>query len=47
MTAETPAYFKNQRKDVVPLLPASCSRVLEIGCGAGMFRNNLPGQLEY
>ena len=47
MTADTPAYFKNQRKDVVPLLPASCSRVLEIGCGAGVFRGNLPSQVEY
>ncbi|GAB4214414.1 MAG: hypothetical protein Fur007_10550 [Rhodoferax sp.] len=29
------SYFAHARTDIAPLLPAQCSRVLELGCGAG------------
>jgi 2-polyprenyl-3-methyl-5-hydroxy-6-metoxy-1,4-benzoquinol methylase len=28
-------YFGNERKDILPLLPAKAARVLEVGCGSG------------
>jgi 2-polyprenyl-3-methyl-5-hydroxy-6-metoxy-1,4-benzoquinol methylase len=30
-----PSYFENARSHIEPLLPAQCSDVLEVGCGAG------------
>lgn len=29
------AYFAHARKEIAPLLPRACGRVLEIGCGSG------------
>lgn len=34
-------YFKGQRNEVLPLLPATYKRVLEIGCGDGGFASGL------
>jgi len=34
-------YYKNDRKEMIPLLPNEYSTVLEIGCGEGNFRKNL------
>jgi len=34
-------YYKNNRKEMIPLLPRQYSKVLEIGCGEGNFRENL------
>jgi len=34
-------YYKNNRKEMLLLLPKQYSRVLEIGCGEGNFRENL------
>lgn len=33
--AKSSAYFAHARKEIAPLLPARCGRVLEIGCGSG------------
>jgi tRNA G46 methylase TrmB len=41
------SYFEHARKDVIPLIPKSYSKVLEIGCGAGTFRQNLNKDCEY
>lgn len=32
---KTAQYFANARKDILPLLPAHCATVLELGCGSG------------
>jgi SAM-dependent methyltransferase len=32
---KTDAYFSSARRDILPLLPAHCARVLELGCGTG------------
>lgn len=34
-TKKPESYFAHARKEIAPLLPAHCGRVLEIGCGAG------------
>jgi len=40
-------YYAKHRPEVVPFLPREPSRVLEIGCGEGRFRANLPLTCEY
>lgn len=40
-------YYANTRPEVAAFLPAGASRVLEIGCGAGAFRRNFAGPVEY
>jgi len=40
-------YYQNYRSEMQPLLPENYSRVLEIGCGEGYFRNNLSLDHEY
>ena len=40
-------YYKNDRKEMIPLLPKQYSKVLEIGCGEGNFRQNLRLEHEY
>jgi 2-polyprenyl-3-methyl-5-hydroxy-6-metoxy-1,4-benzoquinol methylase len=40
-------YFQKTRPEIVPLLPSRYSRVLEIGCGEGRFRDNLTQEHEY
>jgi len=40
-------YFKNNRKEMIPLLPQQYSKVLEIGCGEGVFRQNLSQDSEF
>ena len=42
-----PSYYLNTRPEVAAFLPAGATRVLEIGCGAGSFRRNFPGPVEY
>jgi len=41
------SYYKIQRQEMVPLLPKQYSKVLEIGCGEGIFRENLNQEHEY
>lgn len=41
------SYFECSRKDVLPLIPKNYNKVLEIGCGAGTFRQNLNKNCEY
>lgn len=40
-------YYQNYRGEMKPLLPTNYSRVLEIGCGEGYFRDNLSLEHEY
>lgn len=40
-------YYAKHRPEVVPFLPRAPTRVLEIGCGEGRFRANLPRTCEY
>lgn len=40
-------YYRFERREVSDLLPKHYSRVLEIGCGEGVFRNNLNQEHEY
>ena len=43
---ESVSYYRGTRKEVARFLPRRYSRVLEIGCGEGGFRNNF-GECEY
>ena len=40
-------YYRNTRPEVAAFLPPDAARVLEIGCGAGNFRRNFTGPVEY
>jgi SAM-dependent methyltransferase len=40
-------YYQNVRPEVAAFLPASYTRVLEVGCGEGLFRRNLRPDCEY
>jgi 2-polyprenyl-3-methyl-5-hydroxy-6-metoxy-1,4-benzoquinol methylase len=40
-------YYQVNRKEVASLLPKAYSRVLEVGCGAGIFRKNMNQVQEY
>ena len=42
-----PEYYDQVRPEVARLLPENYSKVLEIGCGKGLFRNNLTKENEY
>lgn len=44
---KAPQYFTGARTEVATFLPARCQRVLEIGCGAGGFRDNIRTPCEY
>jgi 2-polyprenyl-3-methyl-5-hydroxy-6-metoxy-1,4-benzoquinol methylase len=41
------SYYTNHRAEMVPFLPSQYSKVLEIGCGEGLFRNNVNPAAEY
>lgn len=41
------SYYEYKRKDILPLIPKNYNKVLEIGCGAGTFRQNLSENCEY
>lgn len=41
------SYYSGSRRDVFGLVPQGVKRVLEIGCGAGRFRDNFPPDVEY
>lgn len=45
--SNTSTYYQNFREDMTQLLPKQYSRVLEIGCGEGKFRENLTHSHEY
>ena len=40
-------YYKGTRAEITPFLPKQYSKVLEIGCGKGGFRDNLDSNCEY
>jgi SAM-dependent methyltransferase len=40
-------YYAKHRPEVLPFLPQGPRRVLEVGCGEGRFRANLPSTCEY
>ncbi len=40
-------YYQRQRPEIAMLLPRQYSKVLDIGCGAGKFRDNLTQENEY
>lgn len=40
-------YFNQQRKELAEFIPNNASKVLEIGCGAGNFRQSFPESTEY
>jgi SAM-dependent methyltransferase len=44
--AQPETYFSNQRREILPYLPAKFERVLEIGCGDGTFLRQLPQTCE-
>ena len=46
MTSDT-NYHRNFRAEVAAFLPGRYAKVLEIGCGEGRFRANLPAPCEY
>jgi len=41
------SYYKCSRNEMIPLLPEKYSKVLEIGCGTGVFRGNLELNNQY
>ena len=41
------SYYCGSRQDVFALVPQGVRRILEIGCGAGRFRDNFPPDVEY
>ncbi|MEZ5064386.1 MAG: class I SAM-dependent methyltransferase [bacterium] len=43
---EIAAYYLNSRDEMLSFLPATYGRVLEIGCGAGVFAANYPEDAE-
>ena len=47
ITKKDQKYYRQTRPEVTPLLPKEYFRVLEIGCGAGGFLNNLKEEIEY
>lgn len=46
-SADKYPYVQLERREVAALLPPQYSKVLEIGCGTGEFRNNLDQKHEY
>lgn len=46
MNAEASGYFSHARPEMLPMLPARYTRVLEIGCGAGEFARQLAAGTE-
>jgi ribosomal protein L11 methylase PrmA len=38
-------YFQFQRSEMLPFVPASAKRVLDVGCGAGLFSRALKHKL--
>lgn len=44
---EVPGYYLHTRQEMSELISGSPKRVLEVGCGAGRFRTNLNGEVEY
>lgn len=40
-------YYQNVRPEIYGIVPKSAKRILEIGCAAGSFRLNFPGDIEY
>jgi len=44
---DTSSYYRFRRHEVAALLPEDYTKVLEIGCGTGVFRDNLNQEHEY
>ncbi len=40
-------YYQSDRKELIPFIPEQYSTVLEIGCGSGVFHDNLKKSKEY
>ena len=47
VTKEKSEYYHFDRKEMIPFIPQNYSKVLEIGCGSGGFRDNLSLEHEY
>jgi len=47
VSSNTKKYYRFERREVLSLLPNRYSKVLEIGCGEGAFRENLDQENEY
>jgi 2-polyprenyl-3-methyl-5-hydroxy-6-metoxy-1,4-benzoquinol methylase len=41
------SYFGLSRDEVIDFVPTGARRVLEVGCGSGVFRRHFPGDVEY
>lgn len=41
------SYYQMSRSEIVPLVPKTAKRILEIGCAAGGFRRNFSDGIEY
>ena len=44
---KAPGYYLHPRQEMVELIAGNPKRVLEVGCGAGLFRTNFKDQVEY
>ena len=40
-------YYSNPRHEMISFIHGNPQHILEIGCGAGCFRNNFPSNIEY
>lgn len=40
-------YYANRRQEVMAFIPQGVQKILEIGCGKGVFRQNFPHDIEY
>jgi 2-polyprenyl-3-methyl-5-hydroxy-6-metoxy-1,4-benzoquinol methylase len=47
MNNASATYYENSRREMIHFLPSHYSKVLEIGCGCGRFRENLSPSCEY
>ena len=41
---KSPSYFASVRSDLFSMIPSTCSKILDVGCGAGEFWKNFKGE---
>ena len=46
MSPKSNSYYQNRRSEIYGMIPEKLQKVLEIGCAAGGFRLNFPGEVE-